>query len=417
MVPSPASNPSPRALPSLSNIRIHTQQVFGVRPCLWQLRVAETILKGEKDVICIAGTGMGKTLTFWMPLLFRPDGIQIVVTPLNLLGQQNVASLAKAGIQAISISSEMASPANFQAIGAFQYRVIVISPEQIMRPEGGFEKLLKNPLFISRIISIVIDEAHCLTDWGEFRPEYRELGQLHYVLPRSVPLLVTSVTITTAMLRDITHLLHMCPSRIVTVRQSSDRPNIKIGVIKIKYALNSFADLTFLILPGFRADDPPPPKFLIFFDDIPDSINAACVLRRRLPSELREKIRWFNADMSETYKEEELEKLISGETWGLCTTTSFGMGMDIPDIMMVIQWRATCNLAALWQCFGRAARDRRLTGTALLFAEKEYFNDEKAAKAARKAKREETRKRTAKEANLPGGSVTAKRLGQKGRCS
>ncbi|KAI6096545.1 hypothetical protein EV401DRAFT_1880137, partial [Pisolithus croceorrhizus] len=50
-----------------------TQQFFGVWPCLWQLKVAETILKGAKDVICIAGTGMGKMLTFWMPLLFWPD--------------------------------------------------------------------------------------------------------------------------------------------------------------------------------------------------------------------------------------------------------------------------------------------------------------------------------------------------------
>ncbi|KAI5999082.1 P-loop containing nucleoside triphosphate hydrolase protein, partial [Pisolithus albus] len=402
MVPSPSANQLPHALPSLSNIRSHTQRVFGVRLCRWQLRVAETILNGEKDVICIAGTGMGKTLTFWMPLLFRPDGVQIVVTPLNLLGQQNVTSLAKAGIQVISISSETATPENFQAIGAFQYRVIVISPKQIMRPEGGFEKLLKNQLFVSRIISIVIDEAHCLTDWGEFRPEYRELGWLRYMLPRSVPLLVTSATITRAMLRDITHLLHLCPSRSITVRWSSDRPNIKIGVKKIKYALNSFADLTFLIPPGFKVDDPPLPKFLIFFDDIPDSINVACVLRCCLPSELREKIRWFNADMSTTYKEDELRKLISSETWGLCTTTSFGMGMDVPDILMVIQWRASCNLSALWQHFGRAARDRQLAGTALLFAEKEYFNDKKAAKAARKARREETRKHTAKEANLRG---------------
>lgn len=110
MVPSPTGIHLPRALPSLSNIRTHTQRVFGVRPCLWQLRVAETISKGEKDVICVAGTGMGKTLTFWMPLLFRPDGIQIVITPLNLLGQQNVASLAKAGIHAISVSCETASP-------------------------------------------------------------------------------------------------------------------------------------------------------------------------------------------------------------------------------------------------------------------------------------------------------------------
>ncbi|KIK18683.1 hypothetical protein PISMIDRAFT_45364, partial [Pisolithus microcarpus 441] len=100
-------------LPTLSNIRVQTQQFFHVRPCLWQLQVAEVILKGEKDVICIVGTGMGKTLTFWMPLLFRPDGIQIVITPLNLLGKQNVAYLMKASIQAILISGETANPANF----------------------------------------------------------------------------------------------------------------------------------------------------------------------------------------------------------------------------------------------------------------------------------------------------------------
>ncbi|KIK11093.1 hypothetical protein PISMIDRAFT_123296, partial [Pisolithus microcarpus 441] len=387
-------------LPSLSNIRTSTQQFFGVRPCLWQLKVAETILKGDKDIICIAGTGMGKTLTFWMPLLFREDGMQIVVTPLNLLGKQNVAYLSKAGIWAISISGETATPANFHAISTFEYRVITISPEQVMKPDGGFERLLKNPLFVTRIISIVIDEAHCLTNWGEFRPEYRELGQLRYVLPHTIPLLVTSATIMKKTLHDLTHLLHMFPSRTVVVRRSSDRPNIKIGVKKIKYALNSYADLAFLVPTGFKVDDPPLPKFLIFFDNIPDSINAACALRRRLPRELRDKIKWFNAEMSSSYKEAELEKLTSGETWGLCTTTSFGMGMDVPDISLVIQWRATCKLAALWQRFGRAVRDKRLTGTALLFAEKEHFDDERAAKAARKAKRAATRKWTAKEADL-----------------
>jgi len=101
-------------VPSLSDIRTRTYNVFGIWPCLWQIKVTETLLQGGKDVICIAGTGMGKTLTFWMPLLFRSGGVQIVVTPLNLLGKQNVASLAKAGIRAIAISSETAIPANFQ---------------------------------------------------------------------------------------------------------------------------------------------------------------------------------------------------------------------------------------------------------------------------------------------------------------
>ena len=95
-----------------SDIRDTTLKAFGVRPCLWQIQVAEALLKGENDVICMAGTGMGKTLTFWIPLLFRPDGIQIIVTPLNLLGQQNVESLAKAGIRAIAISAETATASN-----------------------------------------------------------------------------------------------------------------------------------------------------------------------------------------------------------------------------------------------------------------------------------------------------------------
>jgi len=182
-LPSLPLNQSP--VPSLLDIRTRTHNVFGIQPCLWQIKVTETLLKGGKDVICIAGTGMGKTLTFWMPLLFRSGGIQIIVTPLNLLGKQNVASLARAGIRTIAISSETASPANFQvsylvlslngsylmnlqAISAFHYQVIVVSPEQIMKPDQEFERLLKNPLFVSQIISIVIDEAHCLTDWGEF---------------------------------------------------------------------------------------------------------------------------------------------------------------------------------------------------------------------------------------------------------
>jgi ATP-dependent DNA helicase RecQ len=98
----------------LSEIRDKVQAVFGCRPCLWQLKVVRAILKRDKDVASIAATGSGKTLTFWMPLLFIPDGIQVVVTPLNILGNQNVDSLAKVGISAITITTETATAENFQ---------------------------------------------------------------------------------------------------------------------------------------------------------------------------------------------------------------------------------------------------------------------------------------------------------------
>lgn len=118
MVPSPnQALPTTPAL-SISNIQKLTEEILNVRPCLWQLKVVEALLKRDQDVLCVAGTGMGKTLTFWMPLLFRPDGIQIIVTPLTMLGKQNAASLAKAGIKAIAINSETATPQSFQVTHA-----------------------------------------------------------------------------------------------------------------------------------------------------------------------------------------------------------------------------------------------------------------------------------------------------------
>ena len=76
----------------------------------------EAILKHDKDIIAIAATGSGKTLAFWMPLLFNGDGIQIVVTPLNILGKQNVESLAKMGIQGITVTAENATMQTFKVI-------------------------------------------------------------------------------------------------------------------------------------------------------------------------------------------------------------------------------------------------------------------------------------------------------------
>ena len=193
-----------------------------------------------------------------------------------------------------------------------------------MKPEGEFEKILKDTHFASHILSIVIDEAHCLTDWGDFHPEYRELGRLRFVLP-AVTLLVASATLTKHALSDIMEQLRMRMSKTIILRRSSDRPNIKIGVKKIKYALSSFADLAFLVPAGYKETDPPLPKFLVFFDNISDSIAAARFLRQRLPEALKDKIKWFNADMSVTFKETELDNLLTGKTRGLCTTTSFGM--------------------------------------------------------------------------------------------
>jgi superfamily II DNA helicase RecQ len=121
-----------------------------------------------------------------------------------------------------------------------------------MKPNGEFERLLKDDIFSSWIISIIIDEAHCLTDWGEFWPEYKELGRLRYILPPSVPIMITSATLTKHTLSTAVRLLHMRANNLTTIRCSTDRSNIELGVKKIIHALHSYTDLAFLIPAGWK---------------------------------------------------------------------------------------------------------------------------------------------------------------------
>ena len=105
---------SRESVPSLEEIRRRTTDELRRDPCRWQARTTQDILRGDKDVIAIAPTGAGKTLTFWMPLLFRPNGIQLVVTPLNLLGTQNECDLGVLGMRAVAVRAETATPQVFR---------------------------------------------------------------------------------------------------------------------------------------------------------------------------------------------------------------------------------------------------------------------------------------------------------------
>ncbi|KAJ7231791.1 P-loop containing nucleoside triphosphate hydrolase protein [Mycena rebaudengoi] len=373
----------------LSTIRDKVEAVFGYRPCLWQLKVVRAILKRDKDVASIAATGSGKTLTFWMPLLFIENGIQIVITPLNILGKQNVESLAKVGISTICITAETATEENFQAIAEGRHRAIVTNIETLMKPDGGFSKLWNDKDFMSKVISVVWDEAQCISKWGDFRPEYKTAGTLRNFIPHDIPFYITSATLPPDVLHDVMAILGMRETKTEIFMRSNDRSNIHLTVRKMKYAMNSFKDLAFLIPPDWDPSKPLPYKFTIFFDSITESLAAAQYLRSLLPLEHRDKIKWFNSEMSPEFRAEEADKFNEGHTFGLACTESFGMGIDMPNITLVIQWRATCDMCTLWQRFGRGARDPECEAIALFLVEPMYFDETKEEKAIHKAKRDE----------------------------
>lgn len=191
-----------------------------------------------------------------------------------------------------------------------------------MKASGGLEKLLRKPEFVDRIISVVFDEAHCISTWAVFRPEFKAVEQLRHMILKDVPVAAASATFPHEVKEDVKRTLHLRSEKLAHIARSTDRPNVHLAVRKIQYPLNSYLDLTFVVPPDPKEK---PPKFIIFFDDIKEAVEATRVLRRRLPPEHAEKIMWFHSEMSESYKREMVEKLKQGEIWGICATDSFGM--------------------------------------------------------------------------------------------
>jgi superfamily II DNA helicase RecQ len=198
-----------------------------------------------------------------------------------------------------------------------------------MKPVSGFEALWRNDQFTKRLLCITIDEGHCISRWGGFCPEYRDIGRLRYMLPRHVRFYVASATMPRVVIHDVMGILHVRKEDAFILHRSNDRPNVRLTVRQMLHPANSFLDLAFLI-PEVLPDGWKPPKFLIFFDNIGESIRAGNFLRNRLPMEKKSLVKWFNSDMSDVFREDECEELKAGRTWGLTTTDSFGMVAPIP---------------------------------------------------------------------------------------
>ncbi|KIJ50784.1 hypothetical protein M422DRAFT_89413, partial [Sphaerobolus stellatus SS14] len=118
--------------PMFSQIRDDTERAFGIRPCISQIQAAAAQLEKESDVVYISGTGSGKNLTFWIPMLYEKKSITILVPALNILWKQTADILNKAGIPAVNLTAENVNAETFREIKACQYRLIIASPELLV---------------------------------------------------------------------------------------------------------------------------------------------------------------------------------------------------------------------------------------------------------------------------------------------
>ncbi|KZT63806.1 hypothetical protein DAEQUDRAFT_770277 [Daedalea quercina L-15889] len=332
------------------------------------------------------------------------DKMIVIVTPLNLLGKQNVDLLATAGISGVAIDAKNANNETFKAVEAGDHRVVVVNPEIVMQEGGHFEKLWKKPSFTSRLLYIVFDEGHCVKEWSSFRTQYKHIGSLCYLIPETIPFYVASATLPSPLLLDVADILHLRPDHTTYILRSNDHPDVHLAVRKMQYAAASFKDLDWLIpnsFKDFKDGDSPPKKFLIFFDSTKEAEKATKYLQARLPEPLQDKIKWFHSIMSPEYRSEEYEALRNSDIWGLCVTDSFGMGLDLPDIQLIVQWKVPTSLNTIWQRFGRGARADQVEADAVLITEKHYFDDEHAERDARNAQRRANAAKRKKKQKVP----------------
>lgn len=295
------------------------EQVFGFKPCLWQIRVVRAVLAGE-DVITIAPTGSGKSLTYWIPLLYIKHGITVIVSPLKLLGNQFVEMLEDNQINAISITAANATNELFevtihlllfvyslivllQKLACNHYQVIIVSPE-ILNNDSRFEDLWGTKKFTDNLVNLVLDEAHVIKEWGgTFRSDYLRIGPIRYLLTRkpTVGLHLGTATMPPHRVDELITNMHLREDHTHIFRLSTDRTNIFMSVLKMEHPIGSYHDLAFVIKQHMAGDDPKPPKFLVFFNSRAEAQAGAEFMRERLVLNLRDKIKWFHSGMTDKF--------------------------------------------------------------------------------------------------------------------
>ena len=291
----------------------------------------------RRDTLVLMPTGGGKSLCYQLPALCF-DGLCLVISPLIALMKDQVDALKANGIAAEFINSTLASKeierVQAQAQGG-QIKMLYVAPERLVLPR--FRDFLRT-LTVSLI---AIDEAHCISEWGhEFRPDYRNLNILRGDFP-AVPVISLTATATTKVREDIIVQLGLQQSR--TFLASFNRGNLNY---LIQPKRNAF-DRLFTLLQ--RHENEP---VIIYCFSRRDTEGLAADLNSQGLKALP-----YHAGLDNSVRKETQEKFIRDEVPIIVATIAFGMGIDKPDIRLVVHYALPKSLEGYYQETGRAGRD------------------------------------------------------------
>lgn len=315
-----------------------------------QAEIITAVLEG-KDVLALLPTGGGKSICFQVPTLAK-DGICLVISPLIALIKDQVENLKNKGINALAIYSSMPFleiKKTLQNAAYGNYKFLYVSPER-----------LETALFLEylpalNINLIAVDEAHCISQWGyDFRPAYLNIAKIREQIP-TVPVLALTASATKNVQEDICEKL-LFTNAAQSFQQSFARPNLSYSVFNVASKQT---------------------KLLTILKNVSGSGIVYCKSRKHT-KEIADLLKlhalnadFYHAGLSNDERNTKQENWIKNKTRIICCTNAFGMGIDKPDVRVVVHYDVPDCLENYYQEAGRCGRDGKRAYAVLLYNDKE----------------------------------------------
>ncbi len=301
-----------------------------------QEEVIANVLDG-KDSLVLMPTGGGKSLCYQLPALCQ-DGLTLVVSPLIALMKDQVDALETNGVPAAFVNSTLSYQANNRVqVEATRGRlkILYVAPERLATPR--FRDFLRT----ARLSLIAVDEAHCISEWGhDFRPDYRNLKGLRNDFP-GVPTIALTATATERVRSDIVDQLGL--GKAARFVASFNRPNLTYVIRPKRRAFDGLVELL-----GRHHDE----SAIVYCFSRKDTEGLATDLTSQGIDALP-----YHAGLDDSVRKDTQDRFINDDVPVIVATIAFGMGIDKPDIRLVVHYDLPKTLEGYYQETGRAGRD------------------------------------------------------------
>ena len=322
-----------------------------------QYEAIEALVVHRRRALVVQRTGWGKSAVYFIAALLQRRagaGPALIVSPLLALMRNQVEAAGRAGVRAATINSSNVTDWEeiAEAIEQDLLDVLLASPERLVNPRFRDTQL---PHLLARAGLVVIDEAHCISDWGhDFRPDYRRIRSLIRELPDRVPVLATTATANQRVVTDVAEQLAVGGHEVFTLRGALARDSLRLGVLELGSSARRLAWLAEHLgsLPG---------SGIVYCLTVANAEDTAAALaaagHRVLPYTGR-------TDLPERVAAE--QALLANKVKALVATSALGMGFDKPDLGFVVHLGAPSSPVTYYQQVGRAGRATEAADVLLL---------------------------------------------------